>query len=130
MNKIVKTAIIAMMVVQGAVAAHAQDMRKEADDTYVVNTTAIGKNIKGFKGATPVEIYIKNNKIVKVIALKNIETPKFFERAKGGVLPVWAGMKVSKAVKAKVDGVTGATLSSNALIKNVQAGLAYYQGHQ
>ena len=30
----------------------------------------------------------------------------------------------------KVDGVTGATLSSNAVIKNVELALDYYQQHK
>jgi homoaconitase/3-isopropylmalate dehydratase large subunit len=32
--------------------------------------------------------------------------------------------------KMKVDGVTGATLSSNAVIKNVELALDYYQQHK
>ena len=39
----------------------------------------------------------------------------------------YQGMTVSKAAKAKVDGVTGATLSSNAVRTNVQRGLEYYK---
>ena len=35
-------------------------------------------------------------------------------------------MTVKKAVKANVDVVTGATYSSDAVIKNVQKGLKYY----
>ena len=36
-------------------------------------------------------------------------------------------MTVSKAMKAQVDGVTGATLSSDAVKKNVVKGLEYYK---
>ena len=38
----------------------------------------------------------------------------------------WDGMKVKDAVKQQVDGVTGATYSSEAVKKNVQLGLNYY----
>ena len=49
------------------VTADAQEvMRKEKDGTYVVNTTTLAQDVKGYIGATPVEIYIKKNKIVKV----------------------------------------------------------------
>ena len=41
-------------------------------------------------------------------------------------MPKWEGMDVKKATKAKVDAVTGATMSSKALLKNVQAGCDYY----
>lgn len=78
------------------------------------------------KGATPVLIHIEKNKVVKVEALPNRETPKFFARAKA-VLQQFEGLTVAKAQKAEVDGVSGATFSSNALTKNVKLGLEYYK---
>ena len=92
----------------------------------IINTTELTRDVKGFKGTTPVKIYIKNNKVIRVEALPNGETPKFFERAKA-ILAAWEGKPVAKAAKTEPDAVSGATFSSNALIKNVQAGLAYYK---
>ncbi len=45
-----------------AFAALGQDnvMRKQANGTYVVNTTSLAANVRGYKGATPLEVYIKN----------------------------------------------------------------------
>lgn len=94
--------------------------------TTIINTTIIGKNIEGYNGATPLKIYIEKNKIVKIEALANDETPKYFHRVKKTLLDKWNGMTVKKAVKANVDVVTGATYSSDAVIKNVQKGLKYY----
>jgi uncharacterized protein with FMN-binding domain len=42
------------------------------------------------------------------------------------ILEKWNGKKVADAQKLKVDAVTGATFTSNALIENVQEGLKYY----
>lgn len=97
-----------------------------SSDTTVVNTTEISKTVRGFKGATPVEIYIKKNKIVKVEALPNRETPQYFAKAKV-LLKQFEGKTVKKAAQMEVDGVSGATYSSRALIKNVQQGLNYYK---
>lgn len=97
--------------------------------TTVVNTTTLAKDVRGFKGATPLKIYIKKNKVVKVETLKNQETPQYFNKAKA-LLSKYEGQTVSKAAKLKVDGVTGATFSSKALIKNMQAGLNYYKKHK
>lgn len=48
-----------------------------------------------------------------------------------GLLPKFAGMKLSTAAKAsEVDGVTGATMSSRAVKKNVAAAVKYYQTHK
>lgn len=107
-------------------AAQDESVITKSGDTTVVNTKTIGGNVKGFKGTTPVKIYIKKNKVVKVEALPNRESPNFFSRAKA-ILNSWSGKSVDKASKMEVDAVSGATFSSTALIKNVQLGLEYYK---
>ena len=111
-------------------------MSWKADDTMtkengmtVINTTTLGKDVQGFLGTTPVKIYIQKNKIVKIEALKNQETPKYFLKVKKNLLDKWNGVKVKDAKKMKVDAVTGATYSSKAVIENVQLGLDYYSKH-
>lgn len=46
------------------------------------------------------------------------------------MLAKFEGLRTSKAAKMKVDGVSGATYSSKALVQNVQAGLKYYNTHR
>ena len=94
-------------------------------DTTIVNTKTIGSQVRGFKGSTAVKIYIRKNKVLKVEALTNRESPNFFKKTKS-LLTAWNGKSVKKAQKMEVDAVSGATYSSNALIKNVQLGLEYY----
>ena len=121
-------AIIALAAtLQSAAPKGDDDVMVKEDGMYVVNTTTLGKNVTGYMDATPLKVYIKKNKVVKVEALKNQETPKYFVKVKQQLLDKWNGMKVSDAAKQKVDGVTGATLSSDAVIKNVQLALEYYQ---
>lgn len=100
--------------------------RHDNNGNLIINTTPLCKNVIGFNGTTPVEIYIKNGKVQKIEALANEETPSFFQRAVV-ILKSWEGKKISDAAKLKVDAVSGATYSSNALIQNVQAGLNYAQ---
>ena len=111
-------------------------MSWKADDTMtkengmtVINTTTLGKDVQGFLGATPLKIYIQKNKVVKIEAMKNQETPKYFLKVKKPLLDKWNGVKVKDAKKMKVDAVTGATYSSKAVIENVQLGLDYYSKH-
>ena len=111
-------------------------MSWKADDTMtkengmtVINTTTLGKDVQGFLGTTPVKIYIQKNKVVKIEAMKNQETPKYFLKVKKNLLDKWNGVKVKDAKKMKVDAVTGATYSSKAVIENVQLGLDYYSKH-
>jgi len=104
-------------------------MTKE-DGMTVVNTTTLSKDVIGYMDATPLKIYIKKDKIEKVEALKNQETPKYFLRVKKQMLDKWNGMKVNDALKANVDGVTGATMSSDAVKENIRLGLEYYKKHK
>lgn len=106
------------------------DTITKEDGMYIVNTTELGKNIEGYNGPTPLKIYIKKNKVVKIEALKNQETPKYYARVKKALFEKWNNLKVSEAQKLQVDGVTGATYTSEAVIKNVQAGLDYYKKHK
>lgn len=129
MMNLVCCALLMAVIGTTAYAGKAQSsaITKTADGTYVVNTTTLASDVKGYRSTTPLKIYIKNNKVEKVEALKNQETPKYFVRVKNEVLSKWNGLKVAKAVKKKVDGVTGATMSSDAVKENVKRGLDYYQ---
>ncbi len=93
---------------------------------YVINTTTLAKDVRGYRGTTPLKIYVKKNKIQKIEALKNRETPDYFEEVEAVMFPKYQGLTVKKALSAPVDGVTGATLSSKAVRENVKRGLEYY----
>jgi electron transport complex protein RnfG len=108
-------------------AAPQEPVMTKEDGMTVINTTTLGSQFIGYTDITPVKIYIQKNKVVKVEALKNQETPKYFAKVKKQILDKWNGLKVNDAQKLKVDAVTGATMSSDAVIGNVQAGLDYYK---
>ena len=123
---------ITLLLMAAFVTADAQQvMRKEKDGTYVVNTTTIANDVEGYAGPTPVEVYIKKNKIVKVVPLKTMDGPKYVAKVKNGMLTKYEGMKVDKKkALPKVDGVTGATFTSDAMREHVNRAIAYYQKHK
>ena len=102
------------------------DVITKEDGMTVVNTTTLAADVEGYAGTTPVKIYIKKNKIERIEALPNTETPKYWVRIKKSILDKWNGLSVSDAAKQQVDVVTGATYSSEAVIENVRRGIAYY----
>jgi electron transport complex protein RnfG len=111
--------------------AEAQDvMKKEKDGTYVVNTTTLAQDVEGYAGATPVEVYIKKNKIVKVVPLKTMDGPKYVAMVKKGMLNKYEGMNVKKGTVAEVDAVTGATFTSKAMQENIKRAVEYYKSHK
>ena len=99
----------------------------QSDGSLVINTTPLAKDVEGYGGAVPLRIHISKDGIVESIeTLPNSETPDFFDSAKS-ILYRWQGKSIDKALAEKVDGVSGATFSSHAIIENMKRGLAYAQ---
>lgn len=126
--KKMKKYLVVLVAALALMSAGKQDsaITKE-NGSVIVNTTTIAKDVEGYNGPVPVKIYIKKNKIEKIELLKNQETPKYLAQVKKAMLNAWDGLTI-KAAKAKnVDGVTGATFTSEALLENVKKGLDYYE---
>lgn len=121
--------MIAMALTMQSFVADDNVMTKE-DGMYVINTTSLGSDIEGYNGPTPLKIYIKKNKVERIEFLKSMETPKYYAKVKKALMDKWNGLKVKDAKTQQVDIVTGATYSSEAVIKNVQVGLEYYQNNK
>ena len=94
-------------------------------DTLKVNTKEMGADIIGFNGPTPVEISMVKGVITRIEALPNQETPRFFQMVKDSLLTRLVGKTVedAKALEPDVDAISGATYSSNAVIRNIRRGL-------
>ena len=99
-------------------------MYQTKDNVTVINTVSLAKDVTGFGGTVPLEIYLKDGKILEIKALKNHETPEFFEQA-SKLLTAWNGKSVDEAQQLKVDAISGATFSSRGIIGNVERGLQY-----
>lgn len=124
-----KFLIVALLVC--TISAHADDvMTKTANGTYIVNTTTLAKDVEGYAGPTPIEVHIKNNKIIKVVPLKTQDGPKYVARVKKEMLPKYEGMTVKKGTVGDVDAVTGATFTSKAIQENVRRAVEYYKKHK
>jgi electron transport complex protein RnfG len=126
-----KKTLLSVLLAVAFVTASAQDvMRKEKDGTYIVNTTTLAQDVEGYNGPTPVEVYIKKNKIVKVVPLKSQEGPKYVAKVKKDMLPKYEQMNVKKGTVQDVDAVTGATFTSKAVQENIRRAVAYYKNHK
>lgn len=90
----------------------------EKGDTLVVDTTVPGEGIIGYRGPVPIQVYVVKGRVADIVLGENSETPRFIKRVYGIITPNWIGLRLKDAAKAEVDAVTGATLSSNALIEN------------
>ena len=125
-----KTLIIAaiMLLVAGTASLDARTKKKSATKkaataTQVIYTGDIAKKVIGYNGTTPLNITVKNGVIENIEVLENQESPGYLKRAKEKVLPQYIGKTVAEARKLNADIATGATYTSEALIKNIQMGL-------
>lgn len=133
MNRIIKAAALsAAIIIAGASAiAQVKEIKTRtvaSDGTVTINTTVIGSRYEGFGGAVPVTITLRKGKVVRVTPLPNRETPDYFYDAET-LLESYKGLTVEEALNAKVDAVSGATYSSEALIGNVREGLKYEKAY-
>ena len=124
-----KTIIIAamMLLVAGTTSLDARTKKSgktnKANATQVIYTGDIASKVIGYNGTTPLNITVKNGVIENIEVLQNEESPAYLKRAKDKVLPQYIGKTVAEAKKLKPDIATGATYTSEALIKNIQMGL-------
>lgn len=90
---------------------------------YGVYSKPASDGIKGYNGETPVLIVFNAKKvIIGVYPLPNIETPGYAKRvADAGFYNNWNGLTIKKALKKKVDTVSGATFTSSAIARSVEA---------
>lgn len=102
----------------------ANTLTTEAGGLQVVNTTTLGHDVSGYGGPVPLKIYLRSGRVERIEALPNSESPAFFDRA-AALLTKWNGLTVDEALALQVDGVSGATFSSRAIVENVQRGLRY-----
>ena len=125
-----KNVLIALLLMGGLTAQADNVMKKEKDGTYIVNTTTLAQDVEGYNGPTPVEVYIKKNKIVKVVPLKTLDGAKYVAKVKKDMLTKYEGANVKKGVVPEVDGVTGATFTSDAMKENIRRAVDYYFKHK
>ena len=124
-----KTIIIAaiMLLVAGTTSLDARTKKKaatkKATTSQVIYTGDIANKVIGYNGTTPLNITVKNGVIENIEVLENQESPAYLKRAKDKVLPQYIGKTVAEAKKLKPDIATGATYTSEAIIKNIQMGL-------
>ena len=119
--------LICVLIVTAFTAMPADSKTKnkagKASTTKVIFTGDLANKVYGYNGKTPVNIHIKDGKIEKIEVLPNEETPQYLKRAVAKICPQYEGKSIAEAKKVHADVATGATYSSEALIKNIQMGL-------
>lgn len=103
------------------------NMKKQGDE-YVVNTTELSADVRGFNAPTPLLVHIKDGAVTMIEALPNKETESFFEKVQSQMFPLFVGKDINGV--SDVDCVTGATYSSKSVKENVRIAIDYYNQHK
>ncbi len=121
-----KTIIIfAVAILMSAASCSDPNMHKNSNGSYTIVTTELCKDIRGYNGRVPAEVTIKDGVIQDVKILENKETPSYLEKVEIEMLPKFRGINLSEIPS--IDAVSGATFTSRALSKNVEAAAEYYE---
>ena len=88
----------------------------------VIVSSPSADNIVGYFGPVPLLIgFDLNGNIAGVLLLKNRETAEYVVQVENsGLLSQWDGLSAKEALKKQVDVVSGATLTSRAVIRTFQ----------
>lgn len=89
---------------------------------YVFNSQLYGVDNLGYYEDVPVLVITdKTEKITYVSIINSLETPSYLDDIySSGFLQKWNGKKIKELKEVEVDGVTGATLTSEAVIENMK----------
>lgn len=89
----------------------------------IVNTRTLGVKVKGYAGDVPLMLHLHEGRIDSIAVQDNQETPDFLEAATSEILPPYQGKTIEEALRLQPDAVSGATLSSRAILAHLNAGL-------
>jgi electron transport complex protein RnfG len=120
-----KTIIIFAVALMSAASCSDPNMHKNSDGSFTIVTTELCKDIRGYNGRVPAEVTIKDGVIQDVKILENKETPSYLEKVEREVLPKFRGINLSEIPS--IEAVSGATFTSRALRKNLEAAAEYYE---
>lgn len=92
-----------------------------------VYTQPLCSEIIGYNDVVPLKINMEHGIISGVEILENRETPKYMSRVIGSrLVEKFNGMTPTEAANSQIDAVSGATFTSNAIIKSVRATMKKY----
>ena len=96
--------------------------------TGTIYTADYCQDIIGFNGVIPMEINMADGKIASIVILDNEETPHFLKKVTDAELvEKFYGLTPKEAIDLNLDAVSGATYSSNAIIKSVKTRMEAYE---
>lgn len=105
--------------------ASAETREVNDDGTTVIDTRNLTKKVYGHGGVTPIKLHLDSGVVCGVEMLPNSESPAYFREVREKFTHYWTGMTLQEVVECKVDVISGASCSSEAIIENVKTAAQY-----
>lgn len=96
--------------------------------SMVISTAELANDISGFAGPIHMDIVMTDGKVSEIKVLDNAETPRFLNRAVSQLFPMFVGKTPAEILAGEYDAVSGATLSSEAVIATVRRTMESVEG--
>lgn len=92
----------------------------------VLTTKNLARNVIGYGGPIPLHLIFEDEKLVRIELLENQETPSFMDWVVDeGFLHEWDNLSPDEILQHEVDIITGATMTTEAIIQSVQIAAGY-----
>ncbi|KMQ52923.1 putative transcriptional regulator [Chitinispirillum alkaliphilum] len=99
---------------------------------YYLDSRPYSDNIRGYAGPVPLLILFDSDEVIKeVVLLENNETKSFIRRlVNADFLLNWQGVTLQEASQKRVDAISSATLSCDAIEEAIRVRTSVYMGYQ
>lgn len=105
--------------------AYAEPRRVAEDGTITIDSRELAPKVYGYGGVTPIRLYVDQGVVCGVEMLPNSESRAYFRDVEKKFTDYWTGLTLQEVVEQEVDVVSGASMSSEAIIENVKAAARY-----
>lgn len=96
------------------------------DGSIVILTNDLTQDIHGYGHSNiPMQITLRDGKIESITILENNETLGYIDEVEDEIIPSWIGLTLEEALALEVDGITGSTITCDAVISSIRLSLQH-----
>lgn len=121
-------ALLAISILVGCGGSSTEDPNivYNEDGSVTILTDELTKDIHGYEHSNiPMQITLRDGKIETIIILENNETPGYIDEVEDEIIPSWVGLSLEDALALEVDGITGSTITCDAVISSIRLSLQH-----
>lgn len=125
-NKMLALLALGTLLGCGSTDTEDPNIIRNEDGSVTILTDELTKDIHGYSHSNiPMQITLRDGKVEDIVILENGETPGYIDQIEDEVVPSWIGLRLDDALALQIDGITGSTITSDAVISSIRKGLQH-----